>query len=154
MSEDQQLKELFQTKKRLVAKVRFIPELWVSLIYLSNRKHMNMLDGAKEPNFSGSLRAAEIYDNDAYWQAIVKYVTGWNMTYKTLQLLTDVELPETVDLAAEIRLSENNLLECFYEIKGFAAFVVNTITDRIKFADEKLEAEKKTSDSLPSNASE
>ena len=154
MSEELELKEVFKTKKRLVAKIRFIPELWVNLLYLSNRIHMNMLDGAKEPNFSGSLRAAEIYDNDAYWQEIVKYVTGWNLTYKTLQLLTDVELPETVNLDAEIRLSENNLLECFYEIKGFAAFVVNTITDRIKFEDEKLEAEKKTSESLPSSESE
>jgi len=152
MTED--LKILFKKKKRLIAKVRFIPELWVTLLYLSNRQHMNMIDDTKEPDFSGSLRAAEIYDNDAYWQEIVKQVTGWNMTYKTLQILTDVELPETIDLDKEIRLTENNLLECFYEIKGFAAFVVNTITDRIKFAEDKLEAEKKTSDSLPSNASE
>ncbi len=154
MNEDLNLKELFKKKKRLIAKVRFVPELWVNLMYLSNRTHMNLLDGAKEPDFSGSLRAAEIYDNDAYWQAIVKYVVGWNMTYKTIQLLTDVELPETVDLDDEVRPNEANLLECFYEIKGFAAFVVNTITDRIKFADEKLEAEKKTSNDLPISESE
>ena len=136
------LTEVFKNKRALAGAFTFREPWEVDLYYVDPPELSAMLRRSKSDKYG--KKADGEYSDTKLWAELAKKISGWRgLTYRLLCDLTTAELPENVDPESEIVFSIENAETMCREVYGFAAFIMDTVSDIAKFHEQQQEIERK-----------
>jgi len=146
------LQDIFKNKRALAGTFVFHNPWEIDLYCVDPPELSAMLRRSKSDKYG--KKAEGEYSDTKLWAELAKKISGWRgLTYHLLCGLTTAELPENVDPESEIVFNVENAETMCREVYGFAAFIMDTVSDIAKFHEQQQEIERKNLHATQGNES-